>query len=166
MIIHIGRERQIHPLGEKVKTLVGSGDKIGKAVLPFLLVGLALNVLRPAWFSVGGPSATLAAVAWAMLAVGVVIWLWTVVLILTRVPKHQLITSGPFRLMKHPLYTGVSLLVIPAIGFLLNSWLGVVLGIVIYLASRRYAPEEERALAETFGPAWDEYSDRVVMPWL
>jgi protein-S-isoprenylcysteine O-methyltransferase Ste14 len=68
--------------------------------------------------------------------------------------------------MKHPLYTGVALLVLPWAGFLLNTWLGVVLGIVLYIGDRRYAPEEEAGLAATFGPRWEAYSRSVLMPWI
>jgi protein-S-isoprenylcysteine O-methyltransferase Ste14 len=153
-------------LAANLKMLVGSGDKIGRFLLPFLVVGVTANVLWPSVFSVGGPSATVAAIAWAVLGVGVVIWLWSVVLILTKVPRRELITTGPFALMKHPLYTGVGLLVIPAVGVLLDTWLGIALGGLLYLAARRYAPEEERGLAETFGAEWDAYADSVLLPWL
>jgi len=149
-----------------VKALVGSGDRIGMFVLPFLAVGLVMNILRPEWFSVGGPPPALQAVSAVILTVGVAVWLWSAVLILTKVPKHELITSGPFALVKHPLYTGVSLLVIPWLGFLLNSWLGVALGAVLYVASRQYAPAEERILAEEFGGEWERYSESVMLPWL
>jgi Isoprenylcysteine carboxyl methyltransferase (ICMT) family. len=44
---------------------------------------------------------------------GVTIWIWSVVLILTKVPRGELITSGPYALVKHPIYTGVALLVLP-----------------------------------------------------
>jgi len=156
------------PLAGKInlKTLVGSGDKIGLFTLPFLVVGVALNVIRPEFFRVGGPSSAVAAIAWPLLAVGVVLWLWSVMLILTRVPKHELITVGPFALMKHPLYTSVGLLVIPFAGLLLNTWLGIALGLVLYVAARRYAPAEEEQLAETFGREWDAYRERVMLPWL
>lgn len=150
----------------KVLELVGSGDRIGKLLLPFIVVGVALNVMYPAPFAVGGPSPALRMLSIVMLVPGVVIWLWTVVLILTRVPKHELITTGPFRLAKHPLYTAVALLVLPWAGFLLDTWLGLVLGAVLYVASRMYSPEEERTLAEAFGPEWDEYGRHVAMPWL
>ena len=149
-----------------LKALVGSGDRIGKLALPFLIVGIALNVAFPAFFSVGGPTAALRALSIAVLVPGIVVWAWSVYLILTRVPRHELITSGPFRLVKHPLYTGVSLLVLPWVGFLLNSWLGVVFGIVLYAGSRRYAPAEEEALASEFGPAWDSYETHVMIRWL
>jgi protein-S-isoprenylcysteine O-methyltransferase Ste14 len=150
----------------KLKVLVGSGEKIGLLVLPFLVVGLVLNVLYPAWFTVGGPPAWLVAVSAVLLIPGVVVWLWSVVLILTKVPKGQLITNGPYALVKHPLYTGVGLLVLPAVGFLLNTWLGALIGIVVYSGSRLFSPDEEKILAKIFGPAWDEYARKVLLPWL
>lgn len=147
-----------------LRELVGAGDRIMLAVLPFLIGGVAANVWRPAWFAVGGTAVR--ATAWVLLAIGVIGWLWSVVLILTHVPKQRLITSGPFALVKHPLYTAVSLLVLPATGLLFGTWLGVALGMVMYAATRRYAPAEERALAEEFGARWDDYERRVLIPWL
>jgi protein-S-isoprenylcysteine O-methyltransferase Ste14 len=149
-----------------LKRLMGSGDKIMVFVLPFLVIGLVLNVAFPEFFAVGGPPTWLAVLSGIVLMVGVVIWLWSVVLILTRVPRGELITSGPYALVKHPLYTAVALLVLPWLGFLLNTWLGLVLGIVLYVADRRFAPEEEASLAASFGPRWEAYRDSVLMPWV
>jgi protein-S-isoprenylcysteine O-methyltransferase Ste14 len=59
-----------------------------------------------------------------------------------------------------------ALLVLPWLGFLLNSWLGAVVGLALYAASRRFAPAEERELAENFGPAWTDYTHSVKLPWL
>lgn len=56
--------------------------------------------------------------------------------ILSGVPRGQLITTGPFTLVKHPLYTGVALLVLPWAGFLLDTWLGAALGSILYVATR------------------------------
>jgi len=150
----------------KLKTLVGSGDRIGLFTLPFLVAGVALNVIHPALFAVGGPPTLLLAISVAALVPGVAIWAWSVALILMRVPRGELITGGPYSLVKHPLYTGVALLVLPWIGFLLNTWLGAVLGAVLYIGSRTFAPNEEAALARTFGVAWVRYCGQVKMSWL
>ncbi len=146
--------------------LVGAGDRIALFVLPVLVVGVAANIAWPELFGVGGPSRALAIVSIAMLLPGVIMWLWSVVLILAKVPHGELITTGPFRIVRHPLYTSVALLVLPAAGFLLDTWLGVVLGAALYIASRRYAPAEEAALAAAFGAKWDEYERSVLIPWL
>jgi protein-S-isoprenylcysteine O-methyltransferase Ste14 len=147
-----------------LRPLVGSGDRIGAAFAPIALVGIVANLVFPAAFEVGGPPSWLLTLSLIVLAVGVVAWAWSVVLIVTRVPAGRLITTGPFRLVRHPLYTSVSLLVLPWLGFLLNTWLGAALGIVLYVASRRFEPAEEAELAERFGPAWDRYRSHVVLP--
>ena len=149
-----------------LKRLVGSGDRIMLLTLPFLVAGLILNILFPSFFSVGGPPTVLAVLSILVLIPGVIIWLWSVVLILTKVPKGELITTGPYALVKHPLYASVALLVLPWVGFLFNTWLGAMVGIVLYIAARRYAPEEEQALSRTFGAAWDKYCRKVMIPWL
>ncbi len=149
-----------------LRTLVGSGDKIGLFTLPFLMVGLILSVAYPALFDVGGPPTALRVVSVAVLAAGVAIWAWSVTLIVTRVPRGELITSGPYALVKHPLYTAVALLVLPWLGFLLNTWLGALVGVVLYIGSRMFAPAEEAVLSKTFGAAWTEYSKTVKIPWL
>jgi len=146
--------------------LVGSGDRIAAFVLPFVLVGVALNIAFPAAFSVAGPPLWLQAVSAFVLAVGVVVWAWSVLLILTKVRAGELVTTGPYSLVKHPLYTSVALLVLPWLGFLLDTWLGALTGIVLYVASRLLAPNEEADLAGRFGPEWDAYCRRVKVPWL
>lgn len=149
-----------------IKALVGAGDRIGRLALPFIVVGVVLNVLYPSFFSVGGPPDALRTASIVLLIPGVIVWAWSVALILLRVPKGELITGGPFALVKHPLYTGVALLVLPWAGFLLDTWLGVVFGAVLYAGSRLYAHEEEETLERRFGGEWNAYTARVRMPWL
>ena len=150
----------------KLKILVGSGRKIGVFTLPFLVAGLILNVLFPEVFQVGGPPETVKWISAVILVPGIINWIWSVVLILVKVPRHELITTGPYAIVLHPLYTGVALLVLPWFGFLLNTWLGLLVGLVLYTGSRLYAPEEEKILARIFGERWDNYRKKVLLPWL
>jgi len=150
----------------RLKALIGSGDSIGLFTLPFLLVGLVLNIVFPAVFGVGGPSPALRIASIVVLTVGLVIWAWSAILILINVPQDRLITTGPFALVKHPLYTAVALLVLPATGFLLDTWLGAAIGLVMYIGSRVFAPAEESRLAAHFGAQWDRYTRTVRLRWL
>jgi len=150
----------------KLKVLVGSGDRIGLLTLPFLIIGLILNIVFPSAFHVGGPPTALKVISIILLIPGVIIWIWSVVLILTKVPKKELITNGPYTLVKHPLYTGVALLVLPWLGFLFNTWLGALIGVILYIGCRLFAPEEEAELSRNFGAAWDEYCHKVKIRWL
>ncbi|HUL26061.1 MAG TPA: hypothetical protein VLW44_09870 [Streptosporangiaceae bacterium] len=150
----------------RLGALIGTGDRIGAFVAPFVLVGVALNIAFPGAFSTGGPARWLQAVSAFVLAAGVVVWAWSVLPILTKVRAGELVTTGPYWLVKHPLYTSVASPVLPWLGFLLDTWLGAVIGIGLYVASRLFAPAEEADLAGWFGPQWDAYCRRVKVPWL
>jgi protein-S-isoprenylcysteine O-methyltransferase Ste14 len=150
----------------KLRALVGSGHRIGLFLLPFLVIGLTLNVAFPEMFRVGGPPSWLRVLSLVMLVPGVAIWLWSAILILQNVPRSRLITWGPYAWVKHPLYTAVALLVLPWLGFLLATWLGAALGAVLYVGSRLFAPAEEVEMAQAFGPAWSSYSRSVKLSWI
>jgi len=152
--------------GRRLKLLIGSGDKIGLFTLPFLLAGLLLNIVYPSAFDLGGPSTALQVVSIVALIAGLTIWIWSAALILIKVPRRELITNGPYSLVKHPLYTGVALLVLPWIGFICNTWVGAGIGIILYIGSRIFAPAEEAELSRTFGDTWEEYCNTVKIPWL
>lgn len=150
----------------KLKVLVGNGRKIGLLTLPILTIGFILNILYPCYFTVGGPSATLSIISVIILIPGIINRAWSVFLIITRIPRKKLITTGPYSIVKHPLYTGVALLVLPWIGILCNTWLGILIGIIVYIGSRLFSPEEEQILSKIFGKEWMEYIKRVKIPWL
>lgn len=149
----------------KFKILVGNGRKIGLFTLPLLIIGLILNILFPSYFNIGGPSIALKVISVFILIPGITIWIWSVVLILTKIPRKELIINGPYALMKHPLYTGVALLVLPWVGILCNTWLGILIGLVVYIGSRLFSPEEEKILSKVFGGAWDDFCKKVKLSW-
>lgn len=150
----------------KLKILVGSGRKIGIFTMPFLIAGIVANLTFPLAFSVGVPQNALFWTSVIILILGIIVWFWTVYLILTKIPRKELITSGPYSIVKHPLYTGVAFLVIPWIGFLCNTWLGVLIGIIVYFGSRIYSPKEEKILSKVFGKSWENYCRSVTIKWL
>jgi protein-S-isoprenylcysteine O-methyltransferase Ste14 len=150
----------------KIKELMGVGDKVMIFFLPFLIIGLIVNSIYPSFFNIGILPSWLKIVVLIILMVGLVNWVWSGVLILINVPKKRLITTGPYSLVKHPLYTGMALLVLPSVGLLLNSLLGILLGIILYITSRIFSPEEENELSKTFGISWNQYVKQVKIPWL
>jgi protein-S-isoprenylcysteine O-methyltransferase Ste14 len=146
--------------------LVGSGHRIALFAVPFVIIGVLLTSLHPSLFVISSPPSALKPLSGIILALGVVVWAWSVVLILTNVPHHRLIETGPYAIVKHPLYTNLAFLVAPWLGFLFNSWWGVLVGVALYLGSRLFARDEERTLSREFGATWDQYRTRVMLPWL
>lgn len=94
-------------------------------------------------------------------AAGVMLWA-TLVLGRFLVPRavvftdHQLVTSGPFRVMRHPVYSGVLALWLGAALGTLNVWL-MVLWPVVFLGILAEAKAEERLLERKFGEAYSRY---------
>jgi hypothetical protein len=52
------------------------------------------------------------------------------------------------------------------IGLMFNTFLDVVLGIVVYIGSGIFSPEVEKLLSRIFEIEWDNYSKRVNFPWI
>lgn len=73
---------------------------------------------------------------------------------------HQLIRTGPYARMRHPLYSGV-LLGVLGTALLLDQWRGL-LAFAILLANYIIkAKKEEHLLAHEFGPAFTEHAVRA-----
>jgi protein-S-isoprenylcysteine O-methyltransferase Ste14 len=149
----------------KLKILVGMGGRIMSLTLPFIVVGIVANILWPRVFTLGfGTGGLIAGIV--LLALGVPAWLTSVALVLIHVPKKRLITSGPFAVILHPMYTVVALLVLPGVGLVLDTWVGAGIGVALYVASRIYSPREEEILEKIFPTEYPAYRKRVLLPWL
>jgi protein-S-isoprenylcysteine O-methyltransferase Ste14 len=74
-------------------------------------------------------------------------------------PDARLVTSGPFALVRHPMYVGLSLAAVGA-SLLYRTWatLAMVAQIPVLVARAR---REDRLLERTFGDDWRGYARRV-----
>jgi protein-S-isoprenylcysteine O-methyltransferase Ste14 len=74
---------------------------------------------------------------------------------------HSLVTTGPYRHVRHPMYAGFWLWAWSQ-GFVLSNWMvlgaGVLSFAVMYLARVRH---EEELLLEAFGEEYREYMSRT-----
>ena len=72
---------------------------------------------------------------------------------------HQLVTSGPFAIVRNPMYSG---LILAAVGAFLiyTTWTTLIFACLFPFLSVR-ARREEFALSAEFGEQWKEYCKRV-----
>ncbi len=70
--------------------------------------------------------------------------------------EHKLSTSGPYRWVRHPLYTVGSMLFI-SFGMMADNWFIAALGILAFIAMAKRTPQEEVNLIEKFGDEYREY---------
>ena len=80
--------------------------------------------------------------------------------IVTIKEGHELITSGPYAIVRHPIYTGL-LLGFAGSALAVGEWRGVLAFVIVFWALWRKARYEERWMHEQFGDAYTEYSKHV-----
>lgn len=75
--------------------------------------------------------------------------------------NHELIHSGPYRLLRHPSYTG-ALITMAGIGLAIGNWLSVLVSVgCMFIAVAVRIRVEERALAERFGAEFAAHKRRT-----
>ena len=74
--------------------------------------------------------------------------------------KHTLVTSGPYRWVRHPLYTVGSSLFI-SFGMMADNWFIAGLGIFAFIGMALRTPKEEANLIEKFGDEYRDYMKRT-----
>jgi len=118
-----------------------------------LPVGDGTSLVVGAWLLVG---------AWAALA-GISIglfWRRHTSMIPVR-PANTLVTTGPYRVTRNPMYVALALLTV-AFALFLNTWWPVLLLVPTMLAVQRFViVPEENYLRRRFGAEYDEYTRRV-----
>ena len=81
---------------------------------------------------------------------------------------HKLITEGPYRLVRNPIYTGMFGLLL-ATGSAVSHWVGLLIAVVVYAVGTVIrVRSEEKLLRGEFGAEFDSYARRVpaVIPFL
>ena len=70
--------------------------------------------------------------------------------------EHKLSTSGPYRWVRHPLYTvGTSLFI--SFGLMADNWFIALLGVLAFIVMAIRTPKEEANLIAKFGDEYREY---------
>nr|WP_255586633.1 isoprenylcysteine carboxylmethyltransferase family protein [Hephaestia mangrovi] len=129
-------------------TSFGSGNAMLDPLSPLALIeaaAIALLMAAAVWLFV-----------WATRAMG---RNWSIVA-RTRA-DHELVTTGPFAYVRHPIYSAMALILLALAIGLGNEWRLIVALPLYALGTRLRIAEEERLLRAMFGPAYDAYAARV-----
>ncbi|HXN23076.1 MAG TPA: isoprenylcysteine carboxylmethyltransferase family protein [Candidatus Dormibacteraeota bacterium] len=74
---------------------------------------------------------------------------------------HELVISGPYRFMRHPIYTSM-LFILWGTGFMITPWPMLLLATIVFMLGTEIRVRiEDRLLASRFGDAFREYQRRV-----
>lgn len=150
----------------------------GRAVVALpLFVAILLYLLNPGWMA-WSDLALPSVMRWVGAVLGLVsvpaaFWVFTSIgrnvseTVLTK-RDHALVTTGPYRWIRHPLYTTGAVLLL-AIGLMAANWF-ILLFAIFAIGSLRLAviPLEERELENKFGDEYRQYMSRTgrLLPWV
>jgi protein-S-isoprenylcysteine O-methyltransferase Ste14 len=107
------------------------------------------------WLGVGGGIAAVVLLFWMFRSLGMNI---TDTVVTRR--KHTLITYGPYRWIRHPLYTFGSLFFL-SLSLVTGIWLIPIMAIPTFAILIQRTSIEERVLQERFGEEYRSYSERT-----
>jgi protein-S-isoprenylcysteine O-methyltransferase Ste14 len=80
---------------------------------------------------------------------------------------HELIRSGPYARVRHPIYTGL-LLALLGTAIVIGQWRGLLAFVIAFAALWRKLRLEERYMSETFGDSYQRYRahTKALIPYL
>ena len=137
------------------------------APLYFSLIAYMLNPEWMAWSSLSLPTwlrwigvvvgiAMLPLLAWVMISIGKNVS----ETILTK-GCHELVTHGPYRRVRHPLYV-VATISFLSLGVVASNWFMVIMALTAFIAVALFVvPKEESELIRKFGNEYREYRARA-----
>jgi protein-S-isoprenylcysteine O-methyltransferase Ste14 len=75
--------------------------------------------------------------------------------------NHKLVREGPYRFVRHPIYTGMLGMIVGG-GLAWSHWIGFLISLLLFaLGTAIRVRSEERLLREEFGAAFDDYKRSV-----
>ena len=152
----------------------GPPDRPGVIILPPILYGIGLfagwlvGAVFPAHLGFPGGPGLWRAVGLAMIAVAVALAGWAI-LAFRRAGTHveptkpalAIVTDGPFRYSRNPMYVSLTLLYV-GVGLVTdNPWILLGLIAILPVMSIGVVRREERYLARKFGQEYEAYRARV-----
>jgi protein-S-isoprenylcysteine O-methyltransferase Ste14 len=79
--------------------------------------------------------------------------------------KGNLVTTGAYCVVRNPIYSSVTFLILPAIALLTLTWVYLVVSVFLYVGVMIFIGVEEKQLTDAFGQQYEEYMasvDRLV----
>jgi protein-S-isoprenylcysteine O-methyltransferase Ste14 len=132
------------------------------------LAGVAVQRVLPIAISSPGLGWMIRATGFVFIALGIVVAFSALGIFrkkkTTTVPHEKpstLVTSGPYRFTRNPMYVGLTLEYLGVAGARLDIWSAIVLPLLLAYINFIVIPVEEQNLRGVFGDAYQQYGERV-----
>lgn len=112
----------------------------------------------PGLFTIRGiPVWLLAALAGVLVFAGVVVYVIALRRFNQAYRQGELVTQGPFAVVRHPIYAAWILLICPGVVLFFRSWLMLFLPLVAYISFKASVHREDQYLEDRFGQVYKDY---------
>jgi protein-S-isoprenylcysteine O-methyltransferase Ste14 len=151
-----------------------SGTKQDRSTLGIIWLVIAVSIMAGIFVALSFPAAALphgrmfASAGVVLFVAGLILRWWAIITLgrfftvdVTIEKDHELVERGPFRVVRHPSYTGV-LLAFVGLALTLRNWAALLVILVpIGAAFIHRMDVEEDALSRALGPRYAEYMKRT-----
>ena len=140
--------------------------RIGGLLTWFTVFAYLLHPPAVSWATLWLPSwVRWSGVAGSIAAALLLIWMFTslgtnITDSVTTRNEHELVTAGPYRWIRHPLYTFGAILFL-SLSLVIGTWLIPLLGIPTYAILIHRTGIEEKKLQEKFGAQYQQYAEKT-----
>ena len=93
--------------------------------------------------------------------VGIVFWISSIIQVKRAYGSHVLETKGVYRFSRNPLYAAFIVFIIPALAFLTNNLLLIIVSAVMFGVFKSQIKKEENFLSKEFGQDYQHYIKEV-----
>lgn len=148
-----------------------SAEQKDKGSFWFMVIAIFLSVFLVflcqgmGW---GNVNRTVSDIGATLAIIGVLFRLWSVIVLgkhfslkVSVTSEQKIIQHGPYRLLRHPSYTG-ALITFIGIGLALNTWIGAFILLLAFVIVYTYRIRiEEKLLNESFPEQYPDYAKRT-----
>ena len=141
--------------------IIGQGGKIILFMLPSLIAAIFAQIYFPKIAALPESISFIQPVGYLLLLPGLMLWGTAVFQLMTGFSNGKLVTSGAYGVVRNPIYSSVTLFVLPGLALLTLTWVYFVPSVFLYLGVMIFIGKEEQQLTKAFGKQYEDYLARV-----
>ena len=141
--------------------IVGQGGKIILFMLPSLIAAILVHRYLPHVAALPESIGFIKPVGYLLLVPGLILWAAAVIQLLFGFSKGKLVTIGAYGLVRNPIYSSVTIFILPAVALMTLTWVYFVVSVFLYVGVIIFIGVEESQLMNAFGREYEDYLTKV-----
>jgi protein-S-isoprenylcysteine O-methyltransferase Ste14 len=141
--------------------IVGQGGKIILFTLTPLIVAILVHIYFPEIAALPERISFVRPLGYILLVPGLILWGTAIIQLLAGFSKGELVTTGAYGVVRNPIYSSVTLFILPAVALISLTWVYFVPAIFLFAGVEIFIGKEEQQLKNIFGKEYEDYLARV-----